>query len=59
MGAILKLLMRRTQLHELAELDARALKDVGLEPWRSPLGARIEQERQFSRLWAAARIGLY
>jgi len=25
----------------LAELDARTLKDIGLEEWSSPLGARI------------------
>jgi hypothetical protein len=33
----------------LTELDARTIKDIGLEPWRSPLGAEVERRRQLSR----------
>ena len=33
----------------LTELDARTLKDIGLEPWRSALGAEVERRRQLSR----------
>jgi len=37
----------------LTELDARTLKDIGLEPWRSPLGAEVERRRQMTRRWHA------
>ena len=33
----------------LTELDARTIKDIGLEPWRSPLGAEVERRRQLTR----------
>ena len=38
----------RAELY-LTELDARTIKDIGLEPWRSPLGAEVERRRQLSR----------
>ena len=38
----------RAELY-LSELDARTIKDIGLEPWRSPLGAELERRRQLSR----------
>lgn len=44
--------MRRGRRHAelyLAELDARTIKDIGLEPWRTPLGAEVERRRQLSR----------
>ncbi len=50
---------RRRAARELAELDERTLRDIGLESWRSSLGARIEAHRRATRLWSAARIGLY
>jgi hypothetical protein len=37
----------------LTELDARTIKDIGLEPWRSPLGAEVERRRQLARRWYA------
>ena len=42
-----------------AELDARTLQDIGLEAWRSPLGARIALRRYEMRRWSASRLGLY
>ena len=39
---------RQAELY-LADLDARTLKDIGLEPWRSPLGAEVERRRQLTR----------
>ena len=35
----------------LTELDARTIKDIGLEPWRSPLGAEVERRRQIAPSW--------
>jgi hypothetical protein len=43
----------------LAELDARTLKDIGLEAWRSPLGAEVALRRHDSRRWRAAYLGLW
>jgi hypothetical protein len=37
----------------LTELDARTIQDIGLEPWRSPLGAEVERRRQLTRRWHA------
>ena len=39
---------RHTEVY-LTELDARTIKDIGLEPWRSPLGAEVERRRQLTR----------
>jgi hypothetical protein len=50
---------RRAAAVKLVELDARTLQDIGLEPWRSPLGARIALRRYEMRRWSASRLGLY
>jgi len=50
---------RRVAAVKLAELDARTLQDIGLEAWRSPLGARIALRRYEMRRWSASRLGLY
>lgn len=50
---------RRAARTRLAELDERTLKDIGLEAWRSPLGAEIAMHRHESRRWQAAHLGLY
>lgn len=36
---------RRARVHALARLDARTLRDIGLEPWQGELGARIWAQR--------------
>lgn len=46
------------QVRALAYLDARTLKDIGLESWRSQLGARIELTRAEAQRWSAARMGM-
>lgn len=44
----------------LVELDARTIRDVGLEGWRSPLGAEVERRRHLARRWdRAARFGFF
>lgn len=46
--------------HQLAELDERTLKDIGLDPGGySPLAARIQayRDQEFRRM-AMARLGL-
>lgn len=48
----------RADARLLAQLDARTLRDIGLEAWRSPLGARIELFRAESQRWTAARMGM-
>ena len=47
-GAYEKRGRQRAELY-LTELDARTIKDIGLEPWRSPLGAEVERRRQITR----------
>jgi hypothetical protein len=49
---------QRATDRELARLDERTLKDIGLEPWRSALGARIEMRRRQDLHWSA-RAWLY
>jgi hypothetical protein len=44
---------------KLAELDERALRDIGLESWRSPLGAEVALRRHQERRWRAAQLGLW
>ena len=43
--------------HHLTDLDERTLKDIGLESWRSPLGAEVERRRQLARRSYVARAG--
>ena len=44
----------------LARLDARTLRDIGLQSWNAEVGQRLEAERQRRLLrLAAARIGAY
>ena len=43
--------------HYLTALDERTLKDIGLEAWRSPLGAEVERRRQIARSSFAVRAG--
>lgn len=43
---------RRAEVY-LTELDERTIKDIGLEAWRSPLGAEVERRRQVNRNWYA------
>jgi len=40
---------RRAAAVKLAELDERTLQDIGLEPWRSALGAEVALRRHASR----------
>jgi hypothetical protein len=47
------------RLVALTDLDERTLKDIGLEPWRSALGAELAIRRQERRRWHAAHLGLY
>ena len=49
----------RRATRELVQLDERTLRDIGLEPWRSPLGARIEQHRREMRAFTELRLGMY
>jgi len=43
---------------QLSELDAHTLRDIGLESWRSPLGARVETLRRERVRWAGTFVGL-
>ena len=43
---------------QLAELDARTLRDIGMESWRSPMGARVETLRRERVRWATTFAGL-
>ena len=44
----------------IAQLDERTIRDVGLEGWRSPLGAEVARRRHLSRRWErAARFGFF
>jgi len=44
----------------LARLDARSLRDIGLESWDAQLSERVEVRRQRNLLrLAASRIGAY
>jgi hypothetical protein len=36
---------QRWLARELSHLDARTLKDIGLEAWKSDLGARVWSQR--------------
>jgi len=51
---------RRAAREVLMHLDARTLKDIGIESWSSELAGEVHAHRQ--RQWlriAAARIGAY
>ena len=50
---------RRAVAMKLGELDERTLKDIGLEPWRSALGAEVALRRRESRRLRAAQLGLW
>jgi hypothetical protein len=50
---------RRAVAVSLAELEARTLKDIGLEAWRSPLGAEVALRRHDARRWRAGYLGLW
>ncbi|HZS70069.1 MAG TPA: hypothetical protein VFA72_23420 [Burkholderiales bacterium] len=58
-ASLLAIGRRRAVAVRLAELDARTLKDIGLEPWRSPLGAEVALRRHDSRRLRAAYLGLW
>lgn len=51
---------KRTDREVLARLDARGLKDIGLESWNGALAERVHahRQRQLLRI-AAARIGAW
>jgi hypothetical protein len=50
----------RAEREVLARLDARSLKDIGLESWNGALAERVHAHRQRQViLLAAARIGAY
>jgi len=49
----------RRLAHELTRLDERTLRDIGLEPWRSELGAKVEQLRGQPRRWREMHLGMY
>jgi uncharacterized protein YjiS (DUF1127 family) len=50
---------RRAVAVRLAELDERTLKDIGLEPWRSPMGAEVAMRRHEGRRWNAAHASFW
>ena len=50
---------RRAVAVKLGELDERTLRDIGLEPWRSSLGAEVAMRRHESRRLRAAGHGLW
>ena len=51
---------RRAAREALLHLDARTLKDIGVESWNSELAAQAHARRQQHSLrLAAARIGAY
>ena len=43
---------------QLSQLDPHTLKDIGLESWRGPLGARVETLRRERVRWAGTFVGL-
>jgi uncharacterized protein YjiS (DUF1127 family) len=50
----------RADREVLARLDARTLRDIGLQSWNAELVGRTEAERQRRLLrLAAARLGTY
>jgi len=59
MKAIMRIFGARRDLErQLSELDAHMLKDIGLESWRSPMGARVEVLRRERVRWASSFAGL-
>ena len=53
---------RRTRADRevLARLDARTLRDIGLQSWNAELAQRLDSQKQRHLLrQAAARIGVY
>ena len=58
-AAIAAAYRERFLAEELSHLDTRTLKDIGLESWRSALGARVERHRMDTLRWSAARLGMY
>lgn len=50
---------RRAVAIKLGELDERTLRDIGLESWRSALGAEVALRRHQDRGWRAAQLGLW
>lgn len=44
-AALARAQQRRRLARELSQLDARTLKDIGLEAWKSDLGARVWSHR--------------
>lgn len=58
--AIQRASQARADREILARLDARTLRDIGLQSWNAELADRLEAERQHRLLrLAAARIGVY
>jgi uncharacterized protein YjiS (DUF1127 family) len=49
---------RLTVERHLSELDAHTLRDIGLEAWRGPLGARVETLRRERVRWSTSFVGL-
>jgi uncharacterized protein YjiS (DUF1127 family) len=50
---------RRAAAVKLVELDERTLRDIGLEPWSSPLGAEVALRRHELRRWRAPHLARY
>jgi uncharacterized protein YjiS (DUF1127 family) len=58
--AIRRIQQARADREVLARLDARTLRDIGLESWNAHLVERVERRRQQQLLrLAALRIGSY
>ena len=59
-AAVQRARQERIDREVLARLDARTLRDIGLESWNGMLAERLQayRQRQWLRL-AAARIGAY
>jgi predicted lipid-binding transport protein (Tim44 family) len=58
--AIQRAYQARADREILARLDARTLRDIGLDSWNASLVERVEVRRQQQLLrLAAARIGMY
>lgn len=50
----------RIDREALARLDARTLRDIGMQSWSAELSGRVEAERQRQLLrLAVSRIGTY
>ena len=58
--ALKHVLQARVDREVLARLDARTLRDIGIEAWNSELAQRTDRQRERSLMrLAASRFGAY